>query len=240
MHSNRYWTQPCKDEPSCGCKVCFFAHSPQQLWVLTQQSGRESGSKFLSLPTSILVSPPVSPNHHICRQLKVYLAGLDQGTRWVNSLLLCERWKWVVRGIKWGHFCHLGLGRPVCRLFDTGSIARLWLRLEMWLEVLIMEAMRSWRGENNGKNLEQVLWKTDWWLGSLMILAWVNDRGFSLRLVAMVLWTPGGGSCWLVWIHLWWVWWFFSVGGFRVRWFFWVGFLVWDWWFFHVGVFGGE
>nr|POE46065.1 zinc finger ccch domain-containing protein 49 [Quercus suber] len=61
LHPNRYRTQPCKDGPSCGRKVCFFAHSPQQLRVLTQQSGRESGSKFVSSPTSILVSPPVSP-----------------------------------------------------------------------------------------------------------------------------------------------------------------------------------
>lgn len=74
LHPARYRTQPCKDGPSCGRKVCFFAHSPQQLRVLTQQSptrngsGENSfdgspirGSMLVSSPTSILASPPVSP-----------------------------------------------------------------------------------------------------------------------------------------------------------------------------------
>ncbi|KAB1219786.1 Zinc finger CCCH domain-containing protein 20 [Morella rubra] len=78
LHPARYRTQPCKDGPSCQRRVCFFAHSTEQLRVLTQQSprGGESfdGSSirhgfdsyltpelFVSSPTSILASPPISP-----------------------------------------------------------------------------------------------------------------------------------------------------------------------------------
>ena len=70
-------------------------------------------------------------------------------------------------------------------------------------------------------------------LGLLMILAWVDDSGFSLRLVVMALWTPGNDGCWLVWIHwLWWVWWLFWVGGLMIflGWFFNVGLMIFSCW----------
>ncbi|XP_058067622.1 zinc finger CCCH domain-containing protein 20-like [Magnolia sinica] len=86
LHPARYRTQPCKDGTSCRRRVCFFAHTPQQLRVLPQQSPRttsiaaaadsydgsplrqaiEAGaympkSPFTSSPTSTLISPPHSP-----------------------------------------------------------------------------------------------------------------------------------------------------------------------------------
>ncbi|KAF5743214.1 zinc finger CCCH domain-containing protein 20 [Tripterygium wilfordii] len=83
LHPARYRTQPCKDGMGCRRRVCFFAHSPEQLRVLPQQSPRGNGSgsgdmdfespmrhhidsylkagSFVSSPTSILASPPVSP-----------------------------------------------------------------------------------------------------------------------------------------------------------------------------------
>ncbi|KAF2304408.1 hypothetical protein GH714_030802 [Hevea brasiliensis] len=84
LHPARYRTQPCKDGPACRRRVCFFAHTPDQLRVLPPQSPRGNGSgsgdmevgsslrhhfdsyltkggSFLSSPTSILISPPVSP-----------------------------------------------------------------------------------------------------------------------------------------------------------------------------------
>lgn len=81
LHPARYRTQPCKDGPSCRRRVCFFAHTPEQLRVLPQQSPRAHGSgesfdgspirhgfdsyltegSFVSSPTSILTSPSVSP-----------------------------------------------------------------------------------------------------------------------------------------------------------------------------------
>lgn len=81
LHPARYRTQPCKDGLGCRRRVCFFAHTPEQLRVLPQQSPRNHGSgesfdgspirhafdsyltkgSFVSSPTSILTSPPVSP-----------------------------------------------------------------------------------------------------------------------------------------------------------------------------------
>lgn len=38
LHPARYRTQPCKDGPHCKRRVCFFAHSPEQLRVLPSLS----------------------------------------------------------------------------------------------------------------------------------------------------------------------------------------------------------
>lgn len=82
LHPDRYRTQACKDGTNCRRRVCFFAHSPEQLRVLTQLSPRAaynsesydgsttlrrsfdsylSNGSFGSSPTSILMSPPASP-----------------------------------------------------------------------------------------------------------------------------------------------------------------------------------
>ncbi|KAJ7969503.1 Zinc finger CCCH domain-containing protein [Quillaja saponaria] len=44
LHPARYRTQPCKDGTSCRRRVCFFAHTPDQLRVLPQQSPRSANS----------------------------------------------------------------------------------------------------------------------------------------------------------------------------------------------------
>ncbi|GAB4837154.1 hypothetical protein Ancab_002065 [Ancistrocladus abbreviatus] len=75
LHPARYRTQPCKDGPHCKRRVCFFAHSAEELRVLPSTESVESipcqlnidsivskgGSVGLS-PTSILVSPTMSPS----------------------------------------------------------------------------------------------------------------------------------------------------------------------------------
>ncbi|KAK1266815.1 Zinc finger CCCH domain-containing protein 20 [Acorus gramineus] len=91
LHPARYRTQPCKDGTACRRRVCFFAHTPEQLRVLPQSSPRSAsgggsgnaadsydGSPmrhaastldaylqktniFSSSPTSTLMSPPMSP-----------------------------------------------------------------------------------------------------------------------------------------------------------------------------------
>ncbi|PHU08159.1 Zinc finger CCCH domain-containing protein 49 [Capsicum chinense] len=63
LHPCRYRTQPCKDGGSCKRRVCFFAHSPEQLRVLSPGQGIESRSdprseESSSPPTE---SPPLSP-----------------------------------------------------------------------------------------------------------------------------------------------------------------------------------
>ncbi|MQL84501.1 hypothetical protein Taro_017002 [Colocasia esculenta] len=87
LHPARYRTQPCKDGVNCRRRVCFFAHTPDQLRVLPQSQQQQSprapavpesydGSPlrhhhaveafypknlFSSSPTSTLISPPSSP-----------------------------------------------------------------------------------------------------------------------------------------------------------------------------------
>ncbi|XVF88670.1 hypothetical protein PTKIN_Ptkin19aG0069100 [Pterospermum kingtungense] len=62
LHPARYRTQPCKDGPGCRRRVCFFAHTPDQLRVNSADSYDGSPAKtltFWSSPGS--GSPPVSP-----------------------------------------------------------------------------------------------------------------------------------------------------------------------------------
>uniref|UniRef100_A0A1J3J107 Zinc finger CCCH domain-containing protein 23 n=1 Tax=Noccaea caerulescens TaxID=107243 RepID=A0A1J3J107_NOCCA len=71
LHPARYRTQPCKDGTSCRRKICFFAHTPEQLRVLEPDLGFSSirnryeshlsKSVTATSPTSILISPPFSP-----------------------------------------------------------------------------------------------------------------------------------------------------------------------------------
>ncbi|MBA0612110.1 hypothetical protein Godav_012752 [Gossypium davidsonii] len=56
LHPARYRTELCKDGPGCKRKVCFFAHSLDQLRVV---SSAGSGSPLISPRTES--SPPVSP-----------------------------------------------------------------------------------------------------------------------------------------------------------------------------------
>ncbi|KAH7572872.1 hypothetical protein JRO89_XS03G0027200 [Xanthoceras sorbifolium] len=60
LHPARYRTQPCEDGPACKRRVCFFAHTPDQLRILPQQSPRSIDASscatslpFLSSPESI-------------------------------------------------------------------------------------------------------------------------------------------------------------------------------------------
>ncbi|KAI0488069.1 hypothetical protein KFK09_027893 [Dendrobium nobile] len=83
LHPARYRTQPCKDGTACRRRVCFFAHTPEQLRVLPspqKQSPRAvlesyDGSPMRlhavdayfgkglipSTPNLTLISPPMSP-----------------------------------------------------------------------------------------------------------------------------------------------------------------------------------
>ncbi|CAM6042961.1 unnamed protein product, partial [Sphagnum compactum] len=82
LHPARYRTQPCKDGRNCRRRVCFFAHTPEQLRLLpaaaqaaTAAARSSSGGlcvpSQMSSPTSTLVghahsppplSPPLSPS----------------------------------------------------------------------------------------------------------------------------------------------------------------------------------
>ncbi|AES77000.1 putative transcription factor C3H family [Medicago truncatula] len=69
LHPARYRTQPCKDGTSCRRRVCFFAHTPEQLRLNVQQS--PSSSRSVNSPDSYdgsplrqmvtITTPPESP-----------------------------------------------------------------------------------------------------------------------------------------------------------------------------------
>ncbi|EFJ14365.1 hypothetical protein SELMODRAFT_443970 [Selaginella moellendorffii] len=64
LHPARYRTQPCKDGRNCKRKVCFFAHTPEQLRLPspTSSSSASSISSASSPPLSpVDNSPPLSP-----------------------------------------------------------------------------------------------------------------------------------------------------------------------------------
>ena len=80
LHPARYRTQPCKDGTNCRRRVCFFAHTPEQLRVLPQQSPRSANTadsydgsplrqafesscakKLAFLPSPSSLSPPATP-----------------------------------------------------------------------------------------------------------------------------------------------------------------------------------
>ncbi|ESQ50283.1 hypothetical protein EUTSA_v10002045mg [Eutrema salsugineum] len=71
LHPARYRTQPCKDGTSCRRRICFFAHTPEQLRFLANSAEPDLGlssirnhfskSATATSPTSILISPPFSP-----------------------------------------------------------------------------------------------------------------------------------------------------------------------------------
>ncbi|KAG8376089.1 hypothetical protein BUALT_Bualt09G0027200 [Buddleja alternifolia] len=66
LHPARYRTQPCKDGMNCTRRVCFFAHSPEQLRVLSPRGSDSYGARvtFMSPPESMSPatdSPPMSP-----------------------------------------------------------------------------------------------------------------------------------------------------------------------------------
>uniref|UniRef100_A0ACD5TKA9 Uncharacterized protein n=1 Tax=Avena sativa TaxID=4498 RepID=A0ACD5TKA9_AVESA len=55
LHPARYRTQPCKDGTACRRRVCFFAHTPDQLRAMpSQQHGQQVSS---SSPRSVASSP---------------------------------------------------------------------------------------------------------------------------------------------------------------------------------------
>ncbi|CAH9101911.1 unnamed protein product [Cuscuta epithymum] len=56
LHPARYRTQPCKDGLNCNRRVCFFAHAPVQLRVLSPRAVDWGSSSSDSPPTSPVVT----------------------------------------------------------------------------------------------------------------------------------------------------------------------------------------
>ncbi|KAM7277298.1 hypothetical protein ACFE04_019164 [Oxalis oulophora] len=66
LHPARYRTQPCKDGPGCRRRVCFFAHTTEQLRILPPQQSPSSVDSYDGSPARyrtqpFTISPPLSP-----------------------------------------------------------------------------------------------------------------------------------------------------------------------------------
>lgn len=86
LHPTRYRTQPCKDGKGCRRRVCFFAHTPEQLRVVpaegespptTPGSGSSSGG---SARSSLLKAAALSGGAYDGSPLRRALAGTLDGT----------------------------------------------------------------------------------------------------------------------------------------------------------------
>ncbi|KAK6927317.1 Zinc finger, CCCH-type [Dillenia turbinata] len=103
LHPTRYRTQPCKDGTSCRRRVCFFAHTPEQLRLLPTHSDSYDNSPtrctyidsvYNPSPTSTLMyhqtisppsdSPPSSPS---VNELASSMRGLQLGKMKMNHQL---------------------------------------------------------------------------------------------------------------------------------------------------------
>ncbi|XP_057768333.1 zinc finger CCCH domain-containing protein 20-like [Salvia miltiorrhiza] len=62
LHPARYRTQPCKDGVSCKRRVCFFAHAPEQLRVLSPRADSYDGSASSSHSRFPFIASPESPS----------------------------------------------------------------------------------------------------------------------------------------------------------------------------------
>ncbi|XP_027355694.1 zinc finger CCCH domain-containing protein 20-like [Abrus precatorius] len=79
LHPSRYRTQLCKDRTGCRRRVCFFAHTTDQLRSLSPEP-------FVSSPTSVInssfsESPPASPGNSRYRALPVSVRELVNSMR---------------------------------------------------------------------------------------------------------------------------------------------------------------
>ncbi|KAL1532557.1 zinc finger CCCH domain-containing protein 20-like [Salvia divinorum] len=64
LHPARYRTQPCKDGTHCRRRVCFFAHTPEQLRILPYTADESAPS------SPVTASPPASPMSQLAESMR--------------------------------------------------------------------------------------------------------------------------------------------------------------------------
>ncbi|KAK4798685.1 hypothetical protein SAY86_031011 [Trapa natans] len=86
LHPDRYRTQPCKDGSNCPRRICFFAHSPDQLRILVQPPSPAGSVEpdYSSMGHHGFLtsgSPPLSPSglNHPMSELVASMRGLSFG-----------------------------------------------------------------------------------------------------------------------------------------------------------------
>ncbi|GLU09992.1 hypothetical protein SLE2022_268230 [Rubroshorea leprosula] len=97
LHPARYRTQPCKDGPGCRRRVCFFAHSSDQLRIVNSPDSYDDSPTsakilpFWSSPGS--VSPPMSPRAESSPPISPMAQSLSRslGTASINDVVASLR-----------------------------------------------------------------------------------------------------------------------------------------------------
>lgn len=84
LHPARYRTQPCKDGMNCKRRVCFFAHSPDQLRVLSPRAEMVS-SPIQSPPMSPMMANSVTDLVLSLRQLQLNKVKSMSSSSWVGA-----------------------------------------------------------------------------------------------------------------------------------------------------------
>ncbi|KAL6524036.1 hypothetical protein OROMI_031131 [Orobanche minor] len=125
LHPARYRTQPCKDGIHCRRRVCFFAHTPEQLRILPHTGSPEgSPRRFESDPlmligssprSTLFISPPSSPTNTVAMVSPDESLKLSQLTETMRALQLSKMKMGLGLGLStsppsWG----LGFGSPRC------------------------------------------------------------------------------------------------------------------------------
>lgn len=96
LHPARYRTQPCKDGRNCKRRVCFFAHTPEQLRVLPAGSSFSIAASHSSPGRSGLKAPSFTPTYDGSPLRQALASSLDSslafdgsyGAGLTNSFLL--------------------------------------------------------------------------------------------------------------------------------------------------------
>ncbi|KAG6413890.1 hypothetical protein SASPL_126605 [Salvia splendens] len=80
LHPARYRTQPCKDGMSCKRRVCFFAHAPDQLRVLSPRADSSTSphGRFAFIASPESVSPPMTESPPMSPTVSEMVASLRQ------------------------------------------------------------------------------------------------------------------------------------------------------------------
>ncbi|KAJ4868963.1 Zinc finger CCCH domain-containing protein 49 [Raphanus sativus] len=94
LHPARYRTQPCKDGGNCRRRVCFFAHSPDQLRSLHNRSPDRVDCFDVSSPvrrafqlsvSPVSSSPPMSPRAESLSRVKSFPSSCNSPLRCYQS-----------------------------------------------------------------------------------------------------------------------------------------------------------
>ncbi|KAK8515479.1 hypothetical protein V6N13_139542 [Hibiscus sabdariffa] len=89
LHPARYRTLPCKDGPGCRRRVCFFAHTPDQLRVVNFADSHDNSPAESSPPVSPMAqSPTINSMVASLRNLQLGKAKSSPSSGFVSPILI--------------------------------------------------------------------------------------------------------------------------------------------------------